>query len=63
MCKVISLQTYLWEQLKTTVRGLISLAAIFAQFDRLLRYFADEPRKRKRQSVQADLIFRRFVPC
>lgn len=60
---LFSLQTYLWEQLKTTVRGLISLAAIFAQFDRLLRYFADEPRKRKRQSVQADLIFRRFVPC
>lgn len=57
------LQAFLWDQIKAIVRGQISPEDIFAHFDRLLRYFADEPRKRKRQSVLADDLFRMLVPC
>ena len=51
------------EHLRFAIRGQITLLKILDAFPHLLRYLADEPRKRKQQFIVAKSLLVAFMPC
>jgi len=53
----------LWDELRSVVRGQVTLQKIFAVFPSLLRFLSDEPRRRISQRSQAQSILSGLCGC